>query len=93
MSHQLCPRATHASNKSLSNEWEAYEDLVEKVLNELLFERSRREETMQIGSQKLRHKVSTSEVSEGSVIKTLHNAYKSSKGEMKMSLRLITCPV
>jgi hypothetical protein len=69
-------------------------DLVEKVLDKLLLERSRGQEPVQIGSEQLRDKVAVAilagipqlDVGQGSVTMT----YRSSRGEMKMSLSEMT---
>lgn len=67
-----------------------YEDLVEEVLDELLLERAGGEKAVEIGSEELSDEVANSIVSHCS--STLRQcAYMSSSGEMKMSLKLITC--
>lgn len=67
-----------------------YEDLVEEVLDELLLERSRSQEAVEIGSQELSHEVAVAVsvlVSQAGGGET----YISSRGEMKISLKLMIC--
>jgi hypothetical protein len=69
---------------------EAYEDLVQEVLDELLLERSRREEAMEIGAEQFGDEITVRRTSARVVARTQSRTYMSSRGEMKMSLRLMT---
>lgn len=72
-----------------------YQDLIEKVLDELLFQRSRGQETMKIGAQELGHEITGRWKIPHISLATKENSldsvsYMSSNGEIKMSLKLIT---
>lgn len=70
-----------------------HKDLVEEVLNELFFQRSGGEESMEVGSQKFRDKVSaaSSQPKLCRPSKPRSTAYMSSRGEIKISLKLMIC--
>lgn len=69
----------------------SYQDLVEEILDELLLKRARGEEAVQISTQELGNcdivKMRSIAWERDSNIPT----YMSSRGEMKISLRLMTC--
>jgi hypothetical protein len=68
-------------------EFETHQNLVEEVLDELFFEWPRCQETMKIRSKQLSDKISGTSLSDEMMWKDW--TYKSSRGEMKTSLRLI----
>ena len=68
--------------------WITDQNLVQEVLNELLLERPRRQQSVKIRPQKLRHEISTNIVSVAPPIRG-SGTHMSSCGEMKTSLRLI----
>lgn len=68
----------------------SYQNLIEEVLDELLLKRSRCEQSVEIGSQKLSDEV-TSSVLELAKLENSIATHMSSRGEMKMSLSEMTC--
>ena len=68
-----------------------YQDLVEEVLDELLLKRPRGEEAMEISAEEFRHCLLFSILSARNPASVYSPTYMSSRGEMKMSLRLMTC--
>ena len=68
----------------------AYKDLVEEVLDELLLERARGKQSVEVGSEELGNKVAVVGVRKrrGGVDE---GAHMSSNGEIKTSLRLMIC--
>lgn len=46
----------------IPGDWVAYQNLVQKVLNELFFQRSRCEKSVQIGPQEFSHKIAAEKV-------------------------------
>jgi len=74
----------------IDGEVEAYQDLVQKVLNELLLQRPRGKETMKISAEQLSHEIAAKKGGEDEEERwRVRNTHISSKGEMKTSLRLI----
>ena len=72
----------------------AYQNLVEEILNELLLKRSRGEETVQVSTKKLSNEVAITVLDNPSILVMviiMVSAYISSRGEIKMSLREMTC--
>ena len=67
-----------------------YENLVEKILDELLLERSRGQETVEVGAKELGHKVSDYIILAGVCPCAILVAHMSSRGDIKMSLKLMT---
>lgn len=68
-----------------------HENLVEEVLDELFLKRARGEESVEVSSQKFGNKITTV-ISRRVGFQTCHiTTYISSRGEMKMSLRLMIC--
>jgi len=57
--------------------------LVEEVLDELLFERTRSKESVKIGTEEFSYEVATYQQNSTMIAR---NAYMSSRGEMKISL-------
>ena len=66
-----------------------YQDLVQKVLDELLLQRSRSQQSVEVSAQELGDEV-TGDESVSSLTDCGIVAYMSSSGEMKMSLREMT---
>ena len=66
-----------------------YEDLIEEVLNELLFERTRSQQAMQVSSEELCDEVAARCETRVAVGSGARSTYRSSRGEMKTSLRLM----
>ena len=65
------------------------EDLVKEVLDELLLQRARSQETVKVGTKELGDKVASVSAEDNDAVKETH---MSSRGEMKMSLReMIYC--
>ena len=74
--------------------FKAHQNLVQEVLDELLLEGTRSEETVQIGSEEFSDCVSLETVLEAAQDENERvylPTYISSSGEMKISLKLMTC--
>lgn len=70
-----------------------HQNLVKEVLNELLLKRTRGKKAVQVGTEQLGHCAMMSSWI-ASLLKMLYSpTYISSSGEMKMSLRLMTCGI
>lgn len=72
-----------------------YQDLIEEVLDELLFQRSRGQEAMKISAQEFGHEITRGQehpfisiAKRGNLLGSI--SYMSSSGEIKISLKLIT---
>ena len=78
-----------SQRKSLGVNNATYQNLVKEVLNKLLLERSRSKQAMEISAEEFGDEVARC-VSWG-VEEQVRRAYISSRGEIKMSLRLMTC--
>ena len=71
-----------------------YQNLIKEILNELLLKRSRGEEAVQVSTKKLGNKVAITALDIPStlvIVVIVVSAYISSRGEIKMSLREMTC--
>ena len=79
----MCPKASIVFLGS------PYQDLVKEVLYELLFQRPRCQETMQVGPKEFGYKIA---VASSAIAERVRNRlpHMSSRGEMNMSLRLMT---
>lgn len=85
----------HNLRGSMPGALQTHQNLVEEVLDELFLQRSRREEAVQVGAEKLGdYPTVKPRVPPISIASSFHSpTYISSRGEMKTSLRLITCCV
>jgi hypothetical protein len=70
---------------------ETHHDLVKEVLDELFLQRSGSEQPVKVGAQQLRDEVTMREGQYMLPILRGTISYMSSNGEMKMSLREMTC--
>jgi hypothetical protein len=70
---------------------ETYEDLVEEVLDELLLQRARSQEAVEVGSEELGDEVAAGILVSMYRKRLNFQTYMSSRGEIKMSLKLIIC--
>ncbi len=68
-----------------------HQNLIEEVLDELFLKRSRGEESMEIGTKKFRDWVRVRKQQTAFGYRSNPPTYMSSNGEMKISLKLMTC--
>lgn len=72
---------------------DAYQNLVEEILNELLLKRARGKKAVQVGTEELGNCTVVSGWRAWLLRSFYSPTYMSSSGEMKMSLRLMTCGI